>query len=123
MRVQNPDQFATVLLGHDQGWNAARVNSAMHGNIDSNKILLKQHIPVYLTYFTAQVGDDGKFTRYNDLYGHDRRMIAALNGGSVPYGLPGSEEVAESTQRPVVRRSNRGQNGDFEAITRALFDF
>jgi L,D-transpeptidase YcbB len=122
MRVQNPDQFATVLLGHDQGWDASRVNAAMHGNIDSNKILLKQHIPVYLTYFTAKVEEDGKLTQYRDLYGHDRRMIAALSGDAVPYGLPGSEEVAQTTQRPVVRQ-RRGGNGDFEAITRALFDF
>lgn len=121
MRVQNPDQFATVLLGHDQGWDASRVNAAMHGNIDSNKILLKQHIPVYLTYFTARVEEDGKLAQFRDLYGHDRRMTAALSGGAVPYGLPGSEEVAETTQRPVARR--RGGNGDFNAITRALFDF
>ncbi len=122
MRVQNPDQFATVLLGHDQGWDASRVNAAMHGNIDANKILLKQHIPVYLTYFTAKVEEDGKLTQYRDLYGHDRRMIAALSGDAVPYGLPGSEEIAQTTQRPVVRQ-RRGGNGDFEAITRALFDF
>ncbi len=121
MRVQNPDQFATVLLGHDQGWDASRVNAAMHGNIDSNKILLKQHIPVYLTYFTARVEEDGKLAQFRDLYGHDRRMTAALSGGAVPYGLPGSEEVAETTQRPVARR--RDGNGDFNAITRALFDF
>ena len=122
MRVQNPDQFATVLLGHDQGWDASRVRSAMYGGIDSNKILLKQHVPVYLTYFTAQIDDDGKLVQYKDLYGHDRRMIAALSGGAMPSGLPGSEEVAETTQRPVVRQ-RRGGNGDFEAITRALFDF
>lgn len=121
MRVQNPDQFATVLLGHDQGWDASQVNAAMHGNIDSNKILLKQHIPVYLTYFTARVEEDGKLAQFRDLYGHDRRMTAALSGGAVPYGLPGSEEVAETTQRPVARR--RDGNGDFNAITRALFDF
>jgi L,D-transpeptidase YcbB len=123
MRVQNPDQFATVLLGHDQGWDASRVNAAMHGNIDSNKILLKQHIPVYLTYFTAQVEEDGKLTQFRDLYGHDRRMIAALSGDAVPYGLPGSEEVAQTTQQRPVVRQRRGGNGDFEAITRALFDF
>jgi murein L,D-transpeptidase YcbB/YkuD len=122
MRVQNPDQFATVLLGHDQGWDASRVNAAMHGNIDSNKILLKQHIPVYLTYFTVKVEEDGKLTQYRDLYGHDRRMIAALSGDAVPYGLPGSEEVAQTTQqRPVTRPRSNG--GDFNAITRALFDF
>src|SRR5690606_1681219 len=76
MRVQNPDQFATVLLGHDQGWTSAQVNSAMHGHIDSNKVVLKQPVPVYVTYFTAQVNDDGNLTQFRDIYGHDRRIIA-----------------------------------------------
>jgi L,D-transpeptidase YcbB len=121
MRVQNPDQFATVLLGHDQNWTAAQVQSAMHGHIDSNKVVLKQPVPVYVTYFTAQVNDDGNLTQFRDIYGHDRRIIAALSGNAVPYGLPGSEEVVAETQRPVARR--RGGNADFNAITRALFDF
>jgi len=122
MRVQNPDQFATVLLGHDQDWTAARVNSAMYGNIDSNKIQLKQHIPVYLTYFTAQVDKDGSLKQYRDLYAHDRRMIAALNGSALPVGLPGSDEVASESERPPVRRGRRNA-ADFNAITRAIFDF
>jgi len=122
MRVQNPDQFATVLLGHDQGWTAARVNSAMHGGIDSNKVQLQQHIPVYLTYFTARVEKDGSLKQFRDLYGHDRRMIAALSGYAVPYGLPGSEEVASESERRPVRRSRRNA-ADFNAITRAIFDF
>jgi len=122
MRVQNPDQFATVLLGHDQDWTASRVNSAMHGSIDSNKIQLKQHIPVYLTYFTAQVDKDGSLKQYRDLYAHDRRMIAALNGSALPAGLPGSDEVASESERPPVRRGRRNA-ADFNAITRAIFDF
>ena len=122
MRVQNPDQFATVLLGHDQDWTAARVNSAMHGSIDANKVLLKQHIPVYLTYFTAQVDKDGSLKQFRDLYGHDRRMIAALNGRASPVGLPGSDEVASESERAPVRRGRRNA-ADFNAITRAIFDF
>lgn len=110
MRVQNPDQFATVLLGHDQEWTAARVNSAMHGGIDANKIPLKQHIPVYVTYFTAVVDEDGALKRYNDLYGHDRRMIAALKGQPIPAGLPDNMEVSSngSFERRAVRRQSSG---------------
>jgi L,D-transpeptidase YcbB len=122
MRVQNPDQFATVLLGHDQNWSAAQVQSAMHGHIDANKVVLKQPIPVYVTYFTAQVDEDGSLTQYRDLYAHDRRMIAALNGSALPQGLPGSEEVASESSRPVIRRDRRNA-ADFNAITRAIFDF
>lgn len=103
MRVQNPDQMATILLKHDQGWTAAQVASAFHG-IDDNHTDLRQHIPVHITYFTALVKEDGSLARFRDVYGHDRRMIAALNGRAVPYGLPGGEEVVvENEQRPVFR--------------------
>ena len=125
MRVQNPDQFATVLLNHDQDWSAARVNSAMYNGADANKILLKQPIPVYTTYFTAVVDEDGSLKRHRDLYGHDRRMTAALYGRAVPYDLRGSQEVTAQNERRVIRRSRRSGNGggDFNALSRALFDF
>jgi len=122
MRVQNPDQFATVLLSHDQDWTAGQVASALNG-YDDNHIALKQRIPVYLTYFTAVVEKDGTLKQYRDLYGHDRRILAALKGQAVPYDLPGNDEVvAETQQRPVVRRRGR-QEDAFNSITRALFDF
>src|SRR5680860_1073533 len=123
MRVQNPDQFASVLLGHDQGWTPGQVASALNG-YDDNHIALKQHIPVYLTYFTAVVDKDGVLKQYPDLYGHDRRVLAALNGRAVPYDLPGNDEVAQQTeQQPVYRRGRGRQDDGFNAITRALFDF
>ncbi len=122
MRVQYPDQVATLLLGHDQGWTSARVDSAMNG-MDDNHVALQHHIPVYITYFTAKVNDDGTLSTYRDLYGHDARMIAALNGRAMPYDLPGSsEEVAEQQpQRPNFRRGR--QSDAFNDFARALFNF
>ncbi len=122
MRVQNPDRFATVLLGHDQGWTAPQVEAAMQYGADANAIRLKNHIPVYITYFTAVVDKDGNLKQFRDLYGHDRRVLAALKGQAVPYDLPGNDEVvAETQQRPVYRRGR--QEDAVNAITRALFDF
>ncbi len=77
MRVQNPDQLATVLLGRDQGWNSARVHSSIQSAYDQH-IGLKQKIPVHVTYFTLKVNEDGSTTSFGDLYGHDARMAAAL---------------------------------------------
>ena len=122
MRVQNPDQVATILLNRDQGWTARQVASAING-VDSNKITLKHHIPVHITYFTAMVDDDGSLKQYRDVYRHDTRMLAALSGKAVPYGLPGSDEdvVVQTQQRPAMRR--RRQNDPFGDFTRAIFDF
>jgi len=77
MRVQNPDQLAAVLLKHDRGWSEARTESAMEDGYDSH-VALQQKIPVYITYFTLKVNEDGSLTSYGDIYGHDARMAAAL---------------------------------------------
>jgi murein L,D-transpeptidase YcbB/YkuD len=77
MRVQNPDQLAAVLLKHDRGWSEARTEQAMEDGYDSH-VALQQKIPVYITYFTLKVNDDGSLSSYGDIYGHDARMAAAL---------------------------------------------
>jgi L,D-transpeptidase YcbB len=77
MRVQNPDQLAVTLLKHDQGWSAGRVASAIQNGYDQH-IALNQTIPVYITYFTLWVNDDGSISTFGDVYGHDARMAAAL---------------------------------------------
>jgi murein L,D-transpeptidase YcbB/YkuD len=78
MRVQNPDELALVLLKHDQGWTRERVASAIHGSGD-NHVVLQQKIPVYISYFTVKVNDDGSISTFKDIYGYDSRMMAALN--------------------------------------------
>jgi murein L,D-transpeptidase YcbB/YkuD len=77
MRVQNPDQLAAVLLNRDRGWSEARTESAMEDGYDTH-VALQHKIPVYITYFTLKVNDDGSLTSYGDIYGHDTRMAAAL---------------------------------------------
>ncbi len=77
MRVQNPDQLAAVLLKRDQGWTQGRIASAIANGYDQH-VKLNQKIPVYITYFTARVNEDGSLETFGDLYGHDARMAAAL---------------------------------------------
>jgi murein L,D-transpeptidase YcbB/YkuD len=77
MRVQNPDQLAAVLLKQDQNWGPARTMSAVDTGYDQH-IALRHKIPVYITYFTLKINDDGSISTYDDIYGHDARMTAAL---------------------------------------------
>ena len=107
MRVQNPDQLAFVLLKHDQGWTEARVASAIRGSGD-NHIGLQQKIPVYISYFTLRVNDDGSISTFGDLYGHDARMIAALNRKNVGFGAPTNDNKAAANQvKQSVKRVRR----------------
>jgi L,D-transpeptidase YcbB len=79
MRVQYPDQYASVLLGitdPSEHYTPEKIRS-MFG---SNEINLKfpTPIPVNITYQTAFVDDAGKLEIRKDIYGRDAEMIAML---------------------------------------------
>jgi murein L,D-transpeptidase YcbB/YkuD len=108
MRVQNPDQLALTLLKQDQGWTAQKVASAIESGGEDQHVALKQKIPVYITYFTLKVNDDGSFSTYSDVYGHDARMAAAMFGGPMPMPFD-IQPVAEDDAPPVARMPVRNQ--------------
>ena len=56
---------ALVLLHHDQGWTQANIDQALYN--EDNHVQLKTHIPVYITYFTVKVNDDGSLSTCNDI--------------------------------------------------------
>jgi murein L,D-transpeptidase YcbB/YkuD len=79
MRVQNPDQYASVLLNitlPNEHYTPEKIRS-MYG---SSEIDLKfpTPIPVNITYQTAFVDDGGKLQIRKDVYGRDATMIAML---------------------------------------------
>jgi len=83
MRVQNPDQYASVLLNITQPndhYTPEKIRS-MYG---SSEIDLKfpTPIPVNITYQTAFVDDAGKLEIRKDIYGRDAEMIAMLKNGN-----------------------------------------
>jgi murein L,D-transpeptidase YcbB/YkuD len=124
MRVQNPQQLALVILHHDQGWSQANIDQAL--TRDDNHVQLAKKIPVYITYFTVKVNDDGTVSTFNDIYGHDARMIAALSGkGYYDQSAPSdaSEVVAgQWSPRGNLPRARQRQALDND-FTRALFGF
>jgi murein L,D-transpeptidase YcbB/YkuD len=123
MRVQNPDQLAHLLLKHDQGWSMTQVASAIDGSED-NHIALKQKVPVYITYFTLKVNDDGSISTFRDLYGHDARIAAALSGKEVAYDQPAKQDNGIVTGQADPRgKRYRQRNNLSNDFTRALFGF
>jgi murein L,D-transpeptidase YcbB/YkuD len=79
MRVQNPDQYAAVLLGiTDPGehYTPEKIRGMYgHSEID---LKFPTPIPVNITYQTAFVDDAGKLQFRKDVYGRDATMIALL---------------------------------------------
>jgi L,D-transpeptidase YcbB len=87
VRVQNPREFASVLLGmsaedvaKNLGPKAQKGKKAdpTEAFVDSHSVNLAQKVPVYLTYFTAWTDQSGKIQYYNDIYGRDAAMGKAF---------------------------------------------
>jgi murein L,D-transpeptidase YcbB/YkuD len=107
MRIQNPGQLAAILLKIDQGWSRGRVDSALENGHD-HSVVLRQKIPVYVTYFTTWVNEDGTVSTFRDLYGHDARMASALRLGGAQardaqIPQPAFADAAWEWQRPWNR--------------------
>ncbi len=73
VRVENPREFAAVILG----WDSDRVDAETDSG-ESQSVSLPQKIPVHITYFTAWPDSSGKMVYYNDIYGRDEAMQKAM---------------------------------------------
>jgi L,D-transpeptidase YcbB len=79
MRVQNPDQYASVLLNitmPNERYTPEKIRSMYgHSEID---LKFPTPIPVNITYQTAFVDDAGKLQFRKDVYGRDATMLSLL---------------------------------------------
>ncbi len=79
MRVQNPDQYAAVLLNitePNEHYTPEKIRS-MYGGSEID-LKFPTPIPVNITYQTAFVDDAGKLQFRKDVYGRDATMISML---------------------------------------------
>ncbi|MHA1522821.1 MAG: L,D-transpeptidase family protein [Alphaproteobacteria bacterium] len=77
IRVQNPLDFAAVLLKTQPDWTPNRLARV----VDEGRrrvVRLKKPIPVHLTYLTAWVNKDGSVNFRSDIYGRDKTLDSFL---------------------------------------------
>jgi murein L,D-transpeptidase YcbB/YkuD len=77
MRVQDPLVYGEKLLSlvrPGEGYSVEKLRS-MFGNSEIN-IDFPRHLPVYLTYQSAYVDENGKLVIREDIYGRDAAIIA-----------------------------------------------
>jgi hypothetical protein len=67
------------VLGLGLGWDRREIDRHLARG-QNHQVHFDRKIPIHITYFTAYVDDAGKLAFRNDLYGQDRRLMAALNG-------------------------------------------
>lgn len=91
MRLRDPLKMAEVLL-NETGISRKTINKKI-GSRRNQTVVLKSKIPVHVTYFTMWSNKDGSISYFNDIYGHDKKVIAALEGR--PMNLEPKKRIAK----------------------------
>jgi murein L,D-transpeptidase YcbB/YkuD len=76
IRIQNPDQFAKILLD-DKSWTDEKIQKAMHQETEE-VVKLDREIPVVIVYMTFWADRDGKANFRSDVYNRDEALLNAL---------------------------------------------
>ena len=83
IRLEKPADLAAWVLRDNPGWTPDRIRAAMNGTAPE-QVNLVHPIPVLIVYGTVVVPEDGLVYFYDDIYGHDAALEAALAKG-YPY--------------------------------------
>lgn len=78
IRVKEVEKLAAELVARDSG-DPRRVTAALT-SYRTTPLRLHTARPVYLVYFTMEVGSDGRLVRHDDPYGRDARITRTLAG-------------------------------------------
>lgn len=105
MRVQNPEQYAEILLTLSQPeekYSAARIKG-LYG-VEERTINLRTPVPVHVTYQTAFVDDSGNLNLRSDLYGLDAAILKLMRGSERPTADIPIARNYNSSSKPVIAR-------------------
>lgn len=70
IRLSDPLKLATYLLEGNDIWTSQNIEKAMDSG-QEQYVALKDPVPVFITYYTAWVDENGQLNFRNDIYGHD----------------------------------------------------
>ena len=79
MRVENIRPLASFVLTGEANTESERIDAAIETG-QTQKIALDKPVPVYVLYWTAVAQSDGTVDFYPDVYGRDKKLIAAFAG-------------------------------------------
>src|SRR5215475_10793102 len=85
VRLSRPLELAEQVLrvGGVKGWTKDRINDVV-ASAKTTVVNLRDPLPVHITYLTAWV-DEGAANFRQDIYGHDAKLLAALEGKSIAW--------------------------------------
>ena len=77
VRVSDPVGLAEYVLRESPEWTREKIQGAMNGNAPVT-VTLKHRIRVFIVYGTAVAEEGGDVLFFEDIYGHDQRLLDAL---------------------------------------------
>jgi murein L,D-transpeptidase YcbB/YkuD len=78
VRLEHPLHLAAYVLRDEGGWNQERIDSVLASGKETT-VPLNRPLPVHLLYWTVFTDSAGRVCFREDIYGRDRRLVAALN--------------------------------------------
>jgi L,D-transpeptidase YcbB len=77
IRLAEPEKLARYLLKDNSKWTDEKINEAMNSGKEQF-VNVKDPVPVFITYYTAWVDENGKLNFRNDIYGHDADIAGKM---------------------------------------------
>ena len=73
IRLAEPEKMANYLLRNNSEWTASRISQAMNSG-EEKYVKLKDPVPVFISYYTAWVDEQGRMNFREDIYEHDQKI-------------------------------------------------
>ena len=77
IRLADAEKLADYLLQNNDHWTPEKIREAMNSGNEQD-VELKEPVPVFITYYTAWVDQNGQLNFRNDLYGHDQNVAEKM---------------------------------------------
>ena len=77
IRLSEPEKLAEYLLKNDPEWTKEKISEAMNSE-DEQYVAVKNPVPVFITYYTTWVDENGTLNFRNDIYKHDADIASKI---------------------------------------------
>ncbi len=77
IRLSDPTKMAEYLLRNQPEWTPGKIQEAMNSG-EEKFVKVKKAVPVFITYYTAWVDENGQLNFRDDIYSHDEKLAKKM---------------------------------------------
>lgn len=77
VRIAEPEKMADYLLQDEPQWPQDKIREAMYSGKEQT-VQIKSPVPVFITYYTSWVDENGHINFRDDIYGRDSSMVKKM---------------------------------------------